>query len=117
MIDEAFAQRRPVIARDMGGMAESVTKGIDGLTFRPGDATALADVMERALTEPKLWADLVAGIKPRRTLEDCADEHLALYRSLLAQDGAKGVKRSISAATARPLSNKSKAERMVSHVG
>ena len=117
VIDEAFAQRRPVIASDMGGMAESVTNGVDGLTFRPGDASALADVMERALTEPQLWDDLVAGIKPRRTLEDCADEHLALYRRLLAQDEVRNEKRAAKAGASRILGNKAKTERMVSHVG
>lgn len=89
VIDEAFAQKRPVITSDMGGMAESVSNGVDGLTFRPGDASALADVMERALTEPQLWSKLVTGIKPRRTLENCAAEHLALYRGLLGQEQRK----------------------------
>jgi glycosyltransferase involved in cell wall biosynthesis len=84
VIDEAFAQRRPVIASDMGGMAESVRHEVDGLTFRPADAAALADTMERALTEPQLWERLVEGIPPRRTLEACAADHLALYRNLLA---------------------------------
>lgn len=89
VIDEAFAQKRPVITSDMGGMAESVSNGVDGLTFRPGDASALADVMERALAEPQLWNKLVTGIKPRRTLEDCAAEHLSLYRKLLGQERRK----------------------------
>lgn len=89
VIDEAFAQCRPVIASDMGGMAESVRHQIDGLTFRPGDATALADTLERAMAEPQLWDKLVAGIKPRRTLQDCAAEHLALYRGLIEGERPK----------------------------
>lgn len=114
VIDEAFAQKRPVIASDMGGMAESVRDGVDGLTFRPGDASALADTMERALTEPQLWNKLVTGIEPRRTLEDCAADHLKLYRELLGQD---------QKADKMPIRNNarraavSQAESMVPHVG
>ena len=37
MIQEAFQQRRPVICSDIGGMAEAVTDGHDGLHFRTGD--------------------------------------------------------------------------------
>jgi glycosyltransferase involved in cell wall biosynthesis len=83
VIDEAFSHRRPVIASDIGGMAEAVTHGTDGLTFRAGDSIALAESLERALLEPQLWNKFVTGIKPRRTLESCAGEHLATYRSLL----------------------------------
>jgi glycosyltransferase involved in cell wall biosynthesis len=83
VIDEAFSHRRPVIASDIGGMAEAVSHEHDGLTFRAGDALALADTLERAMLEPQLWSKLVAGIGARRTLELCADEHLAIYRRLL----------------------------------
>ncbi|WP_374650950.1 glycosyltransferase family 4 protein [Dongia sp.] len=112
VIDEAFAQRRPVIASDMGGMAESVRHEVDGLTFRPGDAAALADVMERALDEPALWDRLVAGIKPRRRLEDCAADHLALYRSLMEIARPKPGRATGSV----PKNGKVKSEERVSHV-
>ncbi len=93
VIDEAFVHRRPVIASDMGGMAESVSHEKDGLTFRPGDAAALADAMERGLSEEGLWQKLVRGIAPRRTLEDCAAEHIALYRRLLGGETEKPVRK------------------------
>jgi glycosyltransferase involved in cell wall biosynthesis len=88
VIDEAFSHRRPVIASDIGGMAEAVTHGKDGLTFRAGDPRALADVLTRALTEPNLWEKLVTGIRAKRTLETCAAEHLGLYRRLRGEAGA-----------------------------
>lgn len=83
VIDEAFGHRRPVIASDIGGMAEAVEHERNGLTFRVGDAMALADSLERAIAEPQLWKRLVAGIKPRRTLETCVEEHLAVYSDLV----------------------------------
>lgn len=88
VIDEAFAHRRPVIASDIGGMAEAVTDGRDGLTFRAGDALALADTLERALAEPQLWNKLVTGIRPHRSLEICAADHLLTYRALLDEAAA-----------------------------
>jgi glycosyltransferase involved in cell wall biosynthesis len=83
VIEEAYQQGRPVICSDIGGMAESVTHEVDGLTFRAGDAHALANAMERALTEPDLWDQLAANIAPRRTMAACVDDHLRLYRDLL----------------------------------
>jgi len=112
VIDEAFVHRRPVIASNMGGMAESVTDGVDGLTFRPGDAAALADTMERALAEPDLWESLVDGIAPRRTLETCAAEHVALYRRLLGGETGKS-----KPAAAKPRRSVKKSEGNTAHVG
>lgn len=42
---EAFARGRPVIASAAGGLAEIVTDGVDGWTFPPRDAAALAAVL------------------------------------------------------------------------
>lgn len=84
VIEEAFQQGRPVICSDIGGMAEAVTDGVDGLTFRAGDAHALAAIMERTLDEPELWSTLAAGIAPRRTMIACVDDHLQLYHDLLS---------------------------------
>jgi glycosyltransferase involved in cell wall biosynthesis len=99
----------------MGGMAESVRHEVDGLTFRPADAAALADTMERALTEPQLWERLVEGIPPRRTLEACAADHLALYRNLLA-DERSNAGRATRAKFKAGDGKSSKLEGMTTHV-
>ena len=52
VIQEAFLHERPVICSDIGGMAEKVTDGVNGLHFRAGDARSLARVLERAITTP-----------------------------------------------------------------
>jgi glycosyltransferase involved in cell wall biosynthesis len=62
VIQEAFLHQRPVICSDIGGMAEKVDDGVDGLHFRAGDARSLARVLERAVTTPALWDSLRAGI-------------------------------------------------------
>jgi glycosyltransferase involved in cell wall biosynthesis len=82
---EAFRHRRPVICGGVGGMAEAVRDGVDGLHFAVGDAASLASAMERAAEEDGLWDALVAGIRPPRTTAAMAEEHLAVYRDLLAE--------------------------------
>ena len=81
---EAFRHRRPVICGNVGGMAEAVRDGVDGLHFPVGDPGGLAAVMRRATEEPGLWERLVANITPPRWITTAADEHLALYTRLLA---------------------------------
>jgi glycosyltransferase involved in cell wall biosynthesis len=80
VIQEAFLHRRPVIASNIGGMAEAVRDGIDGLHVRPDDPVALANVIRRAMETPNLWENLVAGIRAPASIGDVAEKHLALYR-------------------------------------
>jgi glycosyltransferase involved in cell wall biosynthesis len=93
VIQEAFQQRRPVLCSDIGGMAEMVRDGIDGLHFRVADPGSLAGVMRRAADEPKLWERLVAGMASPHGLEESASEHLALYREILGASARRETKR------------------------
>jgi len=82
VIQEAFLHRRPVIASNIGGMAEAVRDGIDGLHVRPDDPVSLANAMRKAMEAPGLWESLVSGIKPPATISEVADRHLAVYQSI-----------------------------------
>jgi glycosyltransferase involved in cell wall biosynthesis len=79
VIQEAFLHRRPVIVSNIGGMAEAVRDGVDGIHVRPDDPVALAAAMKRAIETPELWNDLVAGINPPADMGATADRHLAIY--------------------------------------
>jgi PEP-CTERM/exosortase A-associated glycosyltransferase len=52
---EAMAQRRLVVASDVGGHRELIKDGETGVLFRAGDAQALADATVKLLTEPESW--------------------------------------------------------------
>jgi glycosyltransferase involved in cell wall biosynthesis len=78
VIQEAFNHRRPVICSNIGGMAEKVTHGRDGLHFIAGSAADLAARMEQAAGEG-VWAHLQAGITPPCSSEQSRDSHIALY--------------------------------------
>jgi glycosyltransferase involved in cell wall biosynthesis len=84
VIQEAFHHKRPVICSGIGGMAESVRNGIDGMWFRSGDAVHLSEKMEAAL-DPDLWNRLVSGIEKPRTMQQAAEDHLALYQQVMAE--------------------------------
>jgi len=88
VIQEAFQHRRPVIASNIGGMAEMVRDGVDGLHARPGDARHFAQVMRRAMEEDGLWRRLVEGIAPQPAMETCARAHLALFDQLKLAEAA-----------------------------
>jgi len=81
VIREAFQHGRPVICSDIGGMAEKVQHGIDGLHFRVADPAGLAETIERAAMTPRLWYRLRDGISPVKTL----DEHIANLTGLYAE--------------------------------
>ena len=83
VIQEAFAHGRPILASDIGGMAEKVRDGIDGLHFRAGDPDSLADTMMRAASTPGLWERLRDGIRPVYRMEEHVDELLGVYRELV----------------------------------
>ncbi|AOO82716.1 glycosyltransferase family 4 protein [Bosea vaviloviae] len=82
VIQEAFQHRRPVIASGIGGMAEMVRDGVDGLHARPGDPAHLARILRRAIEEDGLWQRLVDGIAPQSGMADCAVTHLGLFDRL-----------------------------------
>ena len=68
VIQEAFLHGRPVICSDIGGMAEKVDDGVNGLHFRTGDPRSLAQAIRRATSSP----DPVGGT-PARDPRDIRD--------------------------------------------
>jgi glycosyltransferase involved in cell wall biosynthesis len=88
VIEEAFHFGRPVICSDIGGMAERVGDGENGLHFAAGDPQALAACMTRALGDADLWSSLTARLPAVGSIETCADAHLALFQEILATRAA-----------------------------
>lgn len=82
VILEAFRHGRPVIAADIGGMAELVEHETNGLLFRARDPHDLARTLRRAVGDERLWTHLSAGIRPPLTPADLAARHAELYAAL-----------------------------------
>jgi len=84
VILEAQAAGRPVICAGIGGMAELVQDGINGLHVRPNDPAALAETLRRAALDADLWPRLAGATQPPLSHEAHVEEHLGLYRSLVS---------------------------------
>ena len=82
---EAFRHGRPVICGEVGGMAEMVRDGVDGLHAPVNDPVGLAAVLRRAAERPEMWDRLASGILPPKTIAQVAEDHLSLYQELLGQ--------------------------------
>ena len=90
VIQEAFHHRRPIIASDIGGMAEKVRDGIDGIHFRVSNPESLAEAMTRAM-DPQVWDRLHAGIRPPTGADEAARLHASLFEKILARSAKAGL--------------------------
>ncbi|MDP6409019.1 MAG: glycosyltransferase [Planctomycetota bacterium] len=81
-IHEAYLTRTPVLASDIGGMAEFVRDGVDGLLFEVGNPEDLAEKMRRFLDEPDLAEELSQDFMVIKTIAQNAAETEFRYRGL-----------------------------------
>lgn len=84
IIYEAFATGTPVIAPDLGGMAEAVIHEVNGLLFERNNIDDLANQLERLVSEPNLLQQICTGIPKVKTTEEEVDEIEQIYTDLLA---------------------------------
>ncbi|HEV2857213.1 MAG TPA: glycosyltransferase family 4 protein [Solirubrobacterales bacterium] len=84
VIQEAGQHRRPVIASDIGGMAEKVHDGVSGLHFRAADPASLAETISKAIGTRKLWDELQARIEPPYEMDEHVRSLTRHYKELLA---------------------------------
>lgn len=72
VIQEAQGQNCPVITSNIGGMAEMIEDGVNGLTVGPNDPLALASAMRRIAEDADLRQNLFPwGTPPRHNRHDC----------------------------------------------
>ncbi|WP_227354115.1 glycosyltransferase family 4 protein [Haladaptatus salinisoli] len=86
VIQEAFASGVPVVTGDVGGMAELVDDGRDGLTFEVGNADSLAETLRTLAESPVRVERLRRGVEEPKSL----DEHVAEVERLYARRGRGG---------------------------
>ena len=82
VIQEALRSRRPVVCSDIGGMAEKVRPGLDGLHFRAGDAVSLAQVLIRLSEQSGLLEQLRKTLAIPMSHAAAMANHRVLYREL-----------------------------------
>lgn len=84
-VHEAFAARIPVIASDIGAMAEYVHHMGNGLLFRVGDHEDLYAKINTFIEDPNLVERLSRNIGPVKTIEENAEELEEIYSGLIVQ--------------------------------
>ena len=83
VIQEAFSCGKPVICSGIGGMAEKVRDGVDGMHFEVANPFDLAEKLAMAIRDPALRDTLAQNIRQPLTYDEAA----ALYL-LAAEQGA-----------------------------
>jgi glycosyltransferase involved in cell wall biosynthesis len=83
VIQEAFAGKTPVIASDVGGIAEYVQHEVNGLLFRRDDSADLRAQLARLVENPAQIAQFTAHLPTVKTMADEMDEIEAVYRQIV----------------------------------
>ncbi|MGI9405336.1 MAG: glycosyltransferase family 4 protein [Hyphomicrobiaceae bacterium] len=85
---EALATGRAIITTDTRGCRETVSEGVNGHLVLVGDATALADAMERLTAQPELIASMGAESRKLAKREfDVAGVNATMLEALGLDDG------------------------------
>ncbi len=79
VIAEAQQHGRPVITSGIGGMAEAVKDGTDGLHVRKNDPVSLAIAMATVAGDTELYGKLAANIRKPPTVAAVAEQYLRLF--------------------------------------
>lgn len=82
VVIEAFAAGVPVLGSKLGGIAELVKDGVNGLLVESGSVHAWVAAFQKICNDKGLLAKLKAGINPPRSMREVAVEMNDLYKSL-----------------------------------
>jgi glycosyltransferase involved in cell wall biosynthesis len=80
---EAFAAGVPVLGANLGGIAELVRDGVDGVLLASDDLAGWADAIGRLARAPKEVDMLRGNVEHPRTMNDVAHDMVILYANLL----------------------------------
>lgn len=85
VIQEALACRRPLLVPAMGGMAEHVRNGLDGLHFEPESADSLARLMALVCAKPEIWIEMQRSLAQPLCSDSAFEVHRTLFERLLTK--------------------------------
>lgn len=84
-VTEAMYKRRPVVASDVGGIADQIEDGVEGFLVAPRDPVAFADRVTALLHDPVLAARMGDAGRRRAVGSFLADTHLRRWLTLCAR--------------------------------
>ena len=86
VILESFSLGTPVIASNLGGMAELVQHDINGRLFAAGDVAALSDELNAIISYPAMLSRYVQNMPPIPTIDAEMTQLLDLYADLITYE-------------------------------
>src|SRR5262249_47862988 len=86
---EAFAAGVPVLGADLGGIAELVHDGVDGILVAANDPKAWANTIGRLVEDRTIVDTLRTGILPPRSMDAAAEDMSKIYTRMLNGAAAK----------------------------
>ena len=92
VVSEAWDARRPVIASEVGALAERIVHGRNGLSFTPGSATELARLIRTCIGNSELWRVLSERIRDEISVTEAWNQHVAIARELLGGEERRMVR-------------------------
>lgn len=78
VIQESFTLGRPLVGSDIGGMAEKISHGVNGVHVPVGNARAWGEMLLRLSGYTEEWDQLRSGIAKPISYKACATAHLQL---------------------------------------
>jgi glycosyltransferase involved in cell wall biosynthesis len=87
---EALASGLPVIASDLGALAELIAPGQTGLLFTPGSAEDLSAKVEWMLTHPELVQNMRRNARREYEQRYTASSNYQMLRSIYEQAQTEG---------------------------
>lgn len=89
IVAEALACGTPVVASDVGGIAESLEHGKEGFLVPKGDPSAFAEAMLKLIEDPSLNSRMSTNARKAdrsgRTVDEISDAWMRLYEELLEE--------------------------------
>jgi len=85
VIHEAFMAGVPVVGARIGGIAELVTDGENGLLYEPRSTSGLTEALNTLISDRSRLATFAQRIPPVKSMETHACEWEAIYHDLLLQ--------------------------------
>ena len=89
VIQEALRNRRPIICSNIGGMAEKVRDGIDGIHFPVGSARGLVRAVTDLARDAEIWRTISSQQRRPLGAESTLADHLVLYDGLVGTSMAR----------------------------
>lgn len=82
VIHEAFQAGVPVIGARMGGIADLVQDGVNGLLYDAWSVSDLGGILGRALQDPSVLTNLASGVPAVKAIEEDAREWMGRYAAV-----------------------------------